>query len=100
MGRRPPLILGRPIFSCWRPRQVDRRSQRTLRPQSRRQILPVHVRPVWSFLYRFHEPHTSKAIHVLDGLLYHGSELSIEFQYIDAGSVSDMSFALCHLVGS
>ncbi|OYR07826.1 tn3 transposase DDE domain protein [Brucella grignonensis] len=41
----------------------------------------------------------SEAIYVLDGLLYHGSELVIETHYVDTGGVSDMSFALCHLVG-
>ena len=41
----------------------------------------------------------SEAIYVLDGLLYHGSDLAIETHYVDTGGVSDMSFALCHLVG-
>ncbi|WFU51535.1 Tn3 family transposase [Sinorhizobium terangae] len=41
----------------------------------------------------------SEAIHVLDGLLYHGSDLAIETHYVDTGGVSDMSFALCHLLG-
>ncbi len=41
----------------------------------------------------------SEAIHVLDGLLYHGSDLVIETHYVDTGGVSDMSFALCHLLG-
>lgn len=41
----------------------------------------------------------SEAIYVLDGLLYHGSDLAIENNYVDTGGVSDMSFALCHLVG-
>ncbi|WP_284316938.1 Tn3 family transposase, partial [Labrys miyagiensis] len=41
----------------------------------------------------------SEAIYVLDGLLYHGSDLAIETHYVDTGGVSDMSFALCHLCG-
>jgi len=41
----------------------------------------------------------SEAIHVLDGLLYHGRDLAIETHYVDTGGVSDMSFALCHLLG-
>ncbi|MGY6710101.1 MAG: Tn3 family transposase [Rhizobiaceae bacterium] len=41
----------------------------------------------------------SEAIFVLDGLLYHGSDLAIETHYVDTGGVSDMSFALCHLLG-
>nr|WP_245416008.1 Tn3 family transposase [Mesorhizobium denitrificans] len=41
----------------------------------------------------------SEAIYVLDGLLYHGSDLAIETHYVDTGGVSDMSFALCHLIG-
>ena len=41
----------------------------------------------------------SEAIYVLDGLLYHGSDLAIETHYVDTRGVSDMSFALCHLVG-
>ncbi|KOF12631.1 hypothetical protein AC244_33435 [Ensifer adhaerens] len=38
----------------------------------------------------------SEAIYVLDGLLYHSSDLAIETHYVDTGGVSDMSFALCH----
>ncbi|QYA10524.1 Tn3 family transposase (plasmid) [Agrobacterium larrymoorei] len=41
----------------------------------------------------------SEAIYVLDGLLYHGSDLAIETHYVDTGGVSDMSSALCHVVG-
>lgn len=41
----------------------------------------------------------SEAIHVLDGLLYHGSDLAIETHYVDTGGVNDMSFALTDMIG-
>lgn len=40
-----------------------------------------------------------EAAHVLDGLLHHGAELSIERHHTDGGGVSDHVFALCHLLG-
>lgn len=39
------------------------------------------------------------ATHVLDGLLYHESELQIEEHYTDAAGFTDHVFALCHLLG-
>ncbi len=39
------------------------------------------------------------ATHVLDGLLYHESELRIEEHYTDTGGFTDHVFALCHLLG-
>ncbi|MFT8723184.1 MAG: Tn3 family transposase [Acetobacter malorum] len=41
----------------------------------------------------------SEAAHVLDGLLHHGADLSIERHHTDGGGVSDHVFALCHLLG-
>jgi TnpA family transposase len=41
----------------------------------------------------------SEAPHVLDGLLYHQTGLSIEEHYTDTGGVSDHVFGLCHLLG-
>lgn len=39
------------------------------------------------------------ATHVLDGLLYHESDLRIEEHYTDTGGFTDHVFALCHLLG-
>jgi TnpA family transposase len=39
------------------------------------------------------------ATHVLDGLLYHESELEIEEHYTDTAGFTDHVFALCHLLG-
>jgi TnpA family transposase len=39
------------------------------------------------------------ATHVLDGLLYHESELAIEEHYTDTAGFTDHVFALCHLLG-
>lgn len=39
-----------------------------------------------------------EAAHVLDGLLHHGADLSIERHHTDGGGVSDHVFALCHLL--
>ena len=39
------------------------------------------------------------ATHVLDGLLYHESELRIEEHYTDTAGFTDHVFALCHLFG-
>jgi TnpA family transposase len=39
------------------------------------------------------------ATHVLDGLLYHESELRIEEHYTDTNGFTDHVFALCHALG-
>ena len=39
------------------------------------------------------------ALHVLDGLLYHESDLRIHEHYTDTGGFTDHVFALCHLLG-
>jgi TnpA family transposase len=39
------------------------------------------------------------ATHVLDGLLYHESELQIEEHYTKTAGFTDHVFALCHLLG-
>ena len=39
------------------------------------------------------------ATHVLDGLLYHETDLRIEEHYTDTGGFTDHVFALCHLLG-
>lgn len=39
------------------------------------------------------------ATHVLDGLLYHESDLRIEEDYTDTAGFTDHVFALCHLLG-
>ena len=38
------------------------------------------------------------ATHVLDGLLYHESDLKIEEHYTDTAGFTDHVFALCHLI--
>ncbi len=40
-----------------------------------------------------------EAPHVLDGLLHHGTILTIKEHYTDTGGASDHVFALCHLLG-
>jgi len=40
-----------------------------------------------------------EALHVLDGLLYHGADLDTAVHHTDGGGVSDHVFALCHLLG-
>jgi TnpA family transposase len=39
------------------------------------------------------------ATHVLDGLIYHESDLKIEEHYTDTAGFTDHVFALCHLLG-
>jgi len=39
------------------------------------------------------------ATHVLDGLLYHESQLRIEEHYTDTAGFTDQVFALCHMLG-
>lgn len=39
------------------------------------------------------------ATHVLDGLLYHESDLRVEEHYTDIAGFTDQVFALCHLLG-
>lgn len=40
----------------------------------------------------------SEAAHVIDGLLYHGTDAGIAVHHVDGGGVSDHVFALCHLL--
>jgi TnpA family transposase len=40
-----------------------------------------------------------EALHVLDGLLYHGADLNAAVHHTDGGGVSDHVFALCYLLG-
>jgi TnpA family transposase len=40
-----------------------------------------------------------EALHVLDGLLYHGADLNAAIHHTDGGGVSDHVFALCFLLG-
>ncbi len=42
---------------------------------------------------------TSTLHYVLDGLLYHESDLRIEEHYTDTAGFTDHVFALCHLLG-
>lgn len=52
-------------------------------------------------------PYRSRAIsviegeapHVIDGLLYHGTNIKVAIHHTDGGGVSDHVFALCHLLG-
>ena len=39
------------------------------------------------------------ATHILDGLLYHETDLRIEEHYTDTAGFTDHVFALCHLLG-
>lgn len=39
------------------------------------------------------------ATHVLDGLLYHETDLDIEEHYVDTEGYTDQVFAMCHLLG-
>ena len=48
---------------------------------------------------RSFRPPLSEAPHVLDGLLHHGTALTIKEHYTDTGGASDHVFALCHLLG-
>jgi len=40
-----------------------------------------------------------EAPHVVDGLLYHGTDIKIAVHHTDGGGVSDHVFALCHFLG-
>jgi TnpA family transposase len=42
---------------------------------------------------------TRDATYVLDGLLYHESDLNIEEHYTDTAGFTDHVFGLCHLLG-
>lgn len=52
---------------------------------------PFHTKPI--------SVSEGEAIHVLNGLLYHGADLEIAIHHTDGGGVSDHVFALCHLLG-
>lgn len=44
-------------------------------------------------------PPSGEAAYVVDGLLYHEADLSISVHHTDGGGVSDLNFALLHLLG-
>jgi TnpA family transposase len=52
---------------------------------------PYHTKPI--------SVADGEALHVLDGLLYHGTDIDITVHHTDGGGVSDHVFALCHLLG-
>lgn len=55
------------------------------------QYAPYHIKAITSTI--------RDATHVLDGLLYHESELCIEEHYTDTNGFTDHVFALCHALG-
>jgi len=55
------------------------------------QYTPFHSQPI--------NATARDAIYVLDGLLYHESNLNIEEHYTDTTGFTDHVFALCHLLG-
>lgn len=55
------------------------------------QYAPYHIKAITSTI--------RDATHVLDGLLYHESELRIEEHYTDTNGFTDHVFALCHMLG-
>lgn len=55
------------------------------------QYAPFHTKVITSTV--------RDATHVLDGLLYHESELRIEEHYTDTNGFTDHVFALCHALG-
>lgn len=55
------------------------------------QYAPYHIKAITSTV--------RDATHVLDGLLYHESELRIEEHYTDTLGFTDHIFALCHALG-
>jgi TnpA family transposase len=55
------------------------------------QYAPFHIKPITATV--------RDATHVLDGLLYHESDLRIEEHYTDTNGFTDHVFALCHALG-
>jgi hypothetical protein len=64
-----------------------------------RDVLYSHFRPVRPLPYQSLNPAMRDATHVLDGLLFHESDLRIEEHYTDTAGFTDHVFALCHLLG-
>lgn len=52
-----------------------------------------------SFYTKIINTNARDAVHVIDGLLYHESELSIEEHYADTAGYTDQVFGLSHLLG-
>ena len=68
--------------------------------------VPLHLKPHTHVSDQYAPFHTKvinatvrDATHVLDGLLYHESELRIEEHYTDTAGFTDHVFAPCHLLG-
>lgn len=52
-----------------------------------------------SFYTKVVNTNTRDAIHVIDGLLHHETDLNIEEHYTDTAGYTDQIFGLCHLLG-
>jgi Tn3 transposase DDE domain len=68
--------------------------------KSRFELLYTHVSDQYApFHTKVINATVRDATHVLDGLLYHESDLCIEEHYTDTAGFTDHVFALCHLLG-
>jgi TnpA family transposase len=73
--------------------------QSEIRQQPRADVLHPHLRPVRAVPHQVVNVGVRDSTYVLDGLLYHESDLRIEEHYTDTAGFTDHVFALMHLLG-
>ena len=97
--QRRRLFIGWPVFPGRRLRPRCRPPQRPLRRRARKQVLHSPLDRYSPFHTKVIAATSSEALHVLDGLLYHQSEVTTHRHHTDGGGDSDHVFALCTLLG-
>ena len=100
LRRRDDQQLRRPALRHRRPRQRRGPGERPRYGREPGVLFYTHVSDQYApFHTRVINATAGDATYVLDGLLYHESELAIEEHYTDTAGFTDHVFALCHLLG-
>ena len=99
LGRRHHVIVGRPELPHRQQGREHRPHQSEIRQQPRADVLHPYLRPVRAVPHQVVNVGVRDSTYVLDGLLYHESDLRIEEHYTDTAGFTDHVFALMHLLG-
>ncbi len=99
LGRRHHLVLGRSTVPGGWAECVDWPGQPPLRARAGREALYPSFRPVGPHHTTTISATASEAPYLVDGLLYHETDLEIAEHYSDTGAFSDQIFGICQLLG-
>src|SRR4029078_3348389 len=99
LRQRHLLVIGRPILPGRRLRSGRSAAERPLQPRSGFKVYSHLSDRYAPFYTKLIAATASEALHVLDALLYHQSEIATRRHHTDGGGDSDHVFALCSLLG-